>query len=52
MMGSNEAPCKGCKDRVPEPNCHITCEKYIEFDKKMKQQRYEKLERKKTYHKY
>ena len=21
-------PCKNCKDRTIEPNCHMTCEKY------------------------
>ena len=26
-----KAPCKNCPDRIPEPNCHITCEKYKEF---------------------
>lgn len=25
------APCKGCPDRVVEPNCHMTCERYKEF---------------------
>ncbi len=25
------APCKGCPDRTVEPNCHMTCEKYIAF---------------------
>lgn len=30
----NDAPCKNCKDRTVEPNCHITCQKYIEFKKK------------------
>ncbi len=23
------SPCKGCRDRVVEPNCHGTCERYI-----------------------
>lgn len=22
--------CKDCKDRVVEPNCHMTCEKYLQ----------------------
>lgn len=22
--------CKGCKDRTVEPNCHMTCEKYLD----------------------
>ena len=25
---SSGCPCKGCDDRVAEPNCHATCEKY------------------------
>lgn len=24
-------PCHGCTERVPDPNCHMTCPKYIEF---------------------
>ena len=28
---ANNAPCKGCKDRTVEPNCHMTCDKYLEF---------------------
>lgn len=26
-------PCKGCKDRVAVPNCHHTCELYLEWSK-------------------
>lgn len=26
-----DAPCRDCPDRVVEPNCHMTCEKYLEF---------------------
>ncbi len=22
--------CKGCEDRTVEPNCHVTCERYLE----------------------
>lgn len=22
--------CKGCKDRTVEPNCHMTCQKFLE----------------------
>lgn len=25
------APCKDCPDRVVEPNCHMVCGKYIEY---------------------
>lgn len=25
------APCKDCPDRVVEPNCHMTCERYKEY---------------------
>lgn len=34
-----DAPCKGCTDRVIEPNCHSTCKKYLDYveqDKKLK----------------
>lgn len=31
------APCKDCPDRVPEPNCHMTCEKYLTF-KRLKEE--------------
>lgn len=30
----NVSPCKGCEDRVPYPNCHSTCERYIEWNKR------------------
>lgn len=30
-MGVNLMPCKGCRDRVVEPNCHMTCEKYLAY---------------------
>lgn len=30
-MKPPKAPCLGCKDRVADPNCHTTCEKYISF---------------------
>ena len=24
-------PCAGCKDRVVEPNCHMTCEPFLKW---------------------
>ena len=30
------APCMNCPDRCPEPNCHITCQRYIDSVKKQK----------------
>ena len=30
-LGSKTPPCKGCTDRVVEPNCHTTCERYKEY---------------------
>lgn len=27
-------PCKGCDDRVPDPNCHGSCERYIAWKAK------------------
>lgn len=33
-LGSKTPPCKDCTDRVVEPNCHMTCEKYKEFTNK------------------
>ena len=32
-MRQPESPCLGCPDRCPEPNCHMTCKKYIAFRK-------------------
>lgn len=26
------APCRGCPDRCPVPNCHDTCEHYLAYD--------------------
>ena len=31
-------PCNNCKDRVSEPNCHATCEKYLQFAKQRKEE--------------
>ena len=28
-----QSSCLGCKERVADPNCHTTCEKYIAFRK-------------------
>lgn len=36
---NNSAPCKGCTERCAEPNCHTTCQRYIDWkskDHKMK----------------
>lgn len=30
-MKQPTSPCLGCPDRCPEPNCHITCERYNHF---------------------
>lgn len=30
MSAFRNSPCKDCKDRTVEPNCHTTCEKYLE----------------------
>lgn len=43
-MINGNAPCKGCKDRVVEPNCHMACEKYLEFVKNKEE--YKEKERK------
>lgn len=37
------APCKDCPDRVPEPNCHITCEKYLTFKRLKEEQKSEQV---------
>ena len=37
-----EAPCQGCEDRTVEPNCHMTCEKFLKYDamnKKLQKER-------------
>ena len=26
-----DAPCKGCRERCAEPNCHTTCPRYLAF---------------------
>jgi len=26
-----KAPCEGCGDRVADPNCHTTCERYAAY---------------------
>lgn len=31
MRIDRDAPCKGCKERTIEPNCHMICERYLEF---------------------
>ena len=36
MNWNSKAPCLGCEDRTIEPNCHMRCEKYIEFQEEMK----------------
>ena len=25
-------PCKGCEDRVAVPNCHSTCERFLQWE--------------------
>lgn len=40
----NHSPCKGCEDRVPYPNCHTTCKRFIEWNKRH-------LEKKEAIHK-
>lgn len=43
-MRRPESPCLDCPDRCPDPNCHTTCEKYLEFDRLMKILRQEKID--------
>ena len=31
MIRQRISPCKGCKDRCPEPNCHMTWKSYLEY---------------------
>lgn len=31
-----KAPCKDCKERTVEPNCHMTCQRYLESVKEHK----------------
>lgn len=40
-------PCKGCTDRVPDPKCHGTCEKY----KAWREELDKRNEAERTYHK-
>ena len=37
MVGSVIRCCKGCNDRTVEPNCHMTCETYLEQKEKQKE---------------
>ena len=32
---SVQACCNGCQDRTIEPNCHTTCELYLEYRKEL-----------------
>ena len=43
------APCKGCKDRCVEPNCHMTCQKYLDFVKCANKIRQKEVEVKRAY---
>lgn len=45
-MKKPQSPCLGCDDRVPDPNCHITCEKYIAYSKACEKYRKESYKRK------
>lgn len=42
-----KAPCKDCKERTVEPNCHMTCKRYHDFLEwvKLKKANREKLKR-------
>ena len=31
MKQGPKAPCKGCSDRCADPNCHMTCDRYLAF---------------------
>lgn len=31
-----ECPCHGCTERVPDPKCHGTCERYKEWAEELK----------------
>lgn len=37
---STPAPCtRNCPDRSVEPNCHMTCEAYLEFKRKVAEEK-------------
>lgn len=36
---SFDGPCKGCKDRTVEPNCHTDCPRYLEWRKGVDERR-------------
>lgn len=48
-MRTLNSPCvdpitkEDCPDRCAEPNCHMTCEKYIAFDKECQAIRQERI---------
>lgn len=31
------APCKGCSDCAVEPNCHMSCQKYLDFQQECRE---------------
>ena len=31
---NNDCPCYRCTERVAEPNCHPTCDRYLKWQKK------------------
>lgn len=39
-----QAPCRGCSDRTIEPNCHMTCERYLAFANDLASSRKKKQE--------
>ena len=40
------SPCKDCKDRTITPNCHGTCERYLEYTSYMEFIKNKRLEHK------
>lgn len=32
-----KSPCKGCEDRTVEPNCHMTCDRYLAYEASRKE---------------
>jgi hypothetical protein len=42
-MKKPTSPCMGCEERRAEPNCHMTCERYLAFDEECKALRKEKI---------
>lgn len=47
-MPKEGCPCKGCNDRVADPNCHGTCQRYVDWAKANAEERQKRLDQNMT----